>query len=86
MDVLLEKFGTTRVLMEVVNAKFEKLKIPNTDKIFVELVKKIEKIMIGMEAVDKVDEISNANTISKIEAKLPSTVKYDWIKDIIREG
>ena len=82
----MEKFGNTRVLVEAVNAEIEKLKILNTDKIFIDLVEKLEKIKIDMEAVDKIEEISNTNTITMIEAKLPSTVKQDWIKEIIREG
>ena len=83
MEVLVEKFGTTRVLVEAVNAEIERLKLPTTDKMFVELVEKLEKIKIDMEAVDKLDEISNAHTIAKIEAKLPSTVKQDWVKEVI---
>ena len=35
MEVLVGKFGTTRVLVEAVNAEIEKLKFPTTDKMFV---------------------------------------------------
>ena len=45
MDILVEKFGTTRVLVEAVNAEIEKLKLPPIDKMFIDLVKKLKKIL-----------------------------------------
>ena len=75
MNILYEKFGTTKLLVESVNSELDKMKTSATDKMFVEFVKKIEKIQRDLGAVGKFDEIANSQTISKVESKLPQVIK-----------
>ena len=84
MTVLSEKFGTTRLLVESINTELDRMKVPSTDKMFVDFVEKIEKIRKDLDAVGKFDEIANAQTISKLESKLPQMVMQDWLKEIIK--
>ena len=84
MKILSEKFGTTRLLVESVNAELDRMKVPGTDKLFVDFVEKLEKIRKDLDAVNKFDEIANAQTISKLESKLPQVVMQNWLKEVIK--
>ena len=66
MNILPEKFGTMRLLVESINSKLDRMKTFNTDYMFVGFVEKIEKIYKDLDAVGKFDNIGNAQTISKL--------------------
>ena len=84
MKILSEKFGTTRLLVESVNSELDRMKISTTDKMFLDFVEKLEKIRKDLDAVGKFDEIANAQTISKLESKLPQIVMQNWLKEVIK--
>ena len=58
---------------------------PNDYKNLILLKSCIEINYARLKSCDLESEISNTQTIMSIEAKLPSTVKQDWIKEIICE-
>ena len=69
MKILSEKFGTTRLLVESVDSKLDRMKISTTEQMFVDFVVKIENICKDLDAVGKFDEIAKAQTITMLESK-----------------
>ena len=52
----------------------EKLTVANSDKGFIDFVKKLQKIKLNLEALGQSGEMANAACMGKIEEKLPLLV------------
>ena len=60
-----------------------KMKFANTDKSYVEFVKKIKEIYRDLKSVKNLDQVCNEQTISKLEARLPLVISQKWINEVI---
>ena len=85
MEVLRQEFGSRGKVVKSVTMEIDKMKAVTSDANFVEFVEKLEKVRRDLESVDYLEDLTTASTISKIEEKLPSLVKIDWKKIVIKE-
>ena len=61
------------------------MKIPTSDKAFVELVDSLEKIERDLSTVDQLGDIVNIAVLSKLESKLPVKINQSWIQIVVFE-
>ena len=78
MEVLKEKFGTSKLVTSNVLADLRKIKTITNDKGFVEFVEKVERAERNMKAIGLLDQLSNAAVLNELEAKLPQVFYMDW--------
>ena len=83
MEVLANEFGTSKLIVDSVIAEMDKMKISTTDKMYIEFVEKVEAIYRDLKAVDKLDQVHNEHTISKLESRLPTVISQKWIDEVI---
>ena len=86
MDILSKEFGTSRLIVDSVVSEIERMKVVNTDRMFLDFVEKLEKIHRDLKTVKMVEEVANATVIGKLEAKLPPVISQEWTKAVIKEG
>ena len=86
MEILADRFGTTRRVVDSIVSEIEKLKIVTTDKMFIEYVEKVERIKRDAETVNLIEEIANSAMISKLESKLPVIIYQYWTDLVVKEG
>ena len=83
MDVQAKEFGTSKLIIDSVIAKIDKMKVSANDKMYMEFVEKVESIYRDLKAVSKLDQLHNEQTILKMEAKLPLIILQKWINEVI---
>ena len=86
MEILADRFGSTRRIVDSIVSEIEKLKIVTTDKMFIDYVEKVERIKRDAETVNLIEEIANSAMISKLESKLPALIYQYWTDLVIKEG
>ena len=85
MDVLDNKFGSSRLVIDDIVVQIEKMKPVTTDKGFIEFVEKLEKIQMDLDSLDKLEEIANSTIIGKLEEKLPLLICIKWTEKVTDE-
>ena len=71
MDILVEKFGQSCLVVEDIINQIEKLKSVSTNKGFIEFVEKLERFKLDLETLGVLDQIATISTVGKLEARLP---------------
>ena len=84
MKILSKKYGNTGLLVESVNSELDRMKTSTTNQMFVVFLEKIEMIHKYLDAVGRFDKIANAQTISKLESKLPQGQGQGQVRRNIR--
>ena len=88
LERLDNKYGDPCKIMESIISdihRFRKLEMDDTTKI-IQFVNILEKAHRDSKALDLEKEITNANTISIIENKLPKTIQMEWYRKIYEEN
>ena len=85
MKVLINKFGTCKLVIDQVVSEIEGIKLITSDAKFIEFVEKVEKIHRDMSAVKMIEEIAHAFYLSRLESKLPVNVSFAWSEVMSRK-
>ena len=80
MDILKNKFGRARVIVDECTAEIRKMKIITSDQEFIDFVENVDKIKRDLEQLGLLSDIANTTVIADLESKLPYGVKRDWVK------
>ena len=85
------KYGDKLDLVDMVISDLNEVQTlkANDDQKFIDLVHKLEKGLLDLEAIDTRVEIANAYTVKMIEKKLNRHVYMEWLKaepDIVGES
>ena len=85
LDILEDELASHKIVIDQTVAEIEKMRIPSTDKAFVELVESLEKIERDLTTLEQLGEIANTSVLSKLESKLPHQISHDWAQKVVRE-
>ena len=77
MDILVEKFGQSCLVVEDIINQIEKMKTVSTNKGFIEFVEKLERFKLDLETLGVLDQIATISTVGKLEARLPPLIYID---------
>ena len=80
MEILTNKFGRARIIVDECTAEIRRMKVVSTDKEFIHFVEQIDKLKRDLDHLGLLSDIANTTVISDLEAKLPYGVKRDWVK------
>ena len=84
MDTIEGELATPKIIIDQAVAEIEKMKVPTTDRGFIEYVESLEKIVRDLKVLDRLPEIANTTILSKLESKLPSQINNDRTKCVIK--
>ena len=79
LTVIQNELDTPKMIVDQTVGELEKMRIPASDKAFVELVDSLERIERDLVSLNQLGEIANTSILSKLEAKLPSRINQIWI-------
>ena len=82
MNILKEKFGSSKLVIGNVLADLRKIKTITTDKGFVEFVEKVQRAERNLKGIGLSDQLSNAAILNELENKLPHIFYMDWGKKV----
>ena len=82
-DILKEELGTARHVVDSVVTEIQRMKQVSgdkADKMFVDFVEKVERMVRDLRSDDLLHEISNNVVITELEKKLPAKIAEEWSK------
>ena len=82
------KYGDPSKIVESIIADIRRFKRPEKDE-YDKIVRFIDTLEIGYRDLKQMDldnELTNANTISIIESKLPKEMQMEWYREMCKEG
>ena len=85
LTVIQDELATPKMVVDQTVGELEKMRIPASDKAFVELVDSLERIERDLASLNQLGEIANTSILSKLEAKLPSRINQIWTKKVVEE-
>ena len=85
MTIIEEELASPKIIIDQTVKEIEQMEEPKSDWEFIDYVDSLEKIERDLLILDQLDEISNIAVLSKLESKLPSQIKHNWIQKVVIE-
>ena len=79
MEALDDKFGGSRKIVTSVLLEVDKMKVPNKDEQFLDIVERIKKIEKDLDAVDLKETLQQETILMKLENLLPENINRQWL-------
>ena len=84
MDTIEGELATPKIIIDQTVAEIDCMKVPTTDKEFVEYVEALERIVRDLEILDQIQEIAKTTVLSKLESKLPGQINHNWTQCVVK--
>ena len=79
MEALEDKFGGSRKIVTSILNEIDKLKVPQKDEQFLDMVEKIKKMEKDLDAVNLKETLHQETILIKLENVLPENINQKWL-------